>query len=186
MRPSAVQCLQHPYFQVGIRAPLSVRSPVSNASSHTTPSSKALGGSAAMPPQLSQQRRLSRDVSFGQKPSLPSVLQPAAAPARGMGAAAGRESFGTRDAGMLPSLNSFGSIGPRNARYKPGVKPLAAAAGSNSGDAAASQRDSASSKPSAGSLLPTVKKAPLGLTHGIPAAKGPGGLEARYGLGRRY
>jgi hypothetical protein len=185
-----VQCLQHPYFQVGIRAPLAVRSPVSNASSHTTAGGKSLA-------QLSQQRRLSRDVSFEsrQKAALPSVLpsmpQPAVAPApaRGLGAVgAARNSFGARDLGMLPSLNSFGSMGPRNARYKPGVEPLAVAAGVAGRDAAAavSQRDSTSSKLSAGSLLPTVSRAPLGASKGIPAAAAPGGLEARYGMGRRF
>eukprot|EP00892_Ulva_mutabilis_P003352 jgi/Ulvmu1/1389/UM011_0117.1 len=160
-RPTAVQCLQHAYFQVGVRAPLANRSPVSAASSTFSKS-----GPHA-PPVV--QRRASREVSMLAKQSLAGLPQPAvpnAGPAGQRGAYVGGE------VALLPSL-SIGSSGPRGARYKPGFAP-----------AAASKHPLGSpAKQTSASQLPQAKST---LNRGVLGARPAGGLEARYGLGRRY
>lgn len=79
---------------------------------------------------------------------------------------------GGAEGALLPSL-SIGSSGPRGARYKPGVAPA---------EAAKQPVGSPAKQPSA-SHLPQVKNA---LSHGVLGARPAGGLEARYGMGRRY
>ena len=180
-----MQCLQHPYFQVGVRTPLTVRSPRSNASSLASKAPQQQPYQQQPPLQqqqnaqsLSQQRRLSHDAPLERKVgALPGV----ASGARGAGAAV-RDVYG---AGQLPSLHSFGSLGPRNARYKVGVQPAAVMAAAASDGGSAGQQGSAQAKLQAsGGTLPALAKVPLG--RGVAGAKAPGGLEARYGLGRRY
>lgn len=165
-RPTAVQCLQHAYFQVGVRAPLASRSPASAASS--TFSKTGLHG----PPVV--QRRASREVSMLAKQSLAGLPQqalPNAGPGvtRGSGAHVGPAGG---EGALLPSL-SIGSSGPRGARYKPGVAPAEAA----------KHPIGSPAKQSSASQLPQVKNT---LNRGVLGARPAGGLEARYGLGRRY
>jgi hypothetical protein len=162
-RPSAVQCLQHPYFQVGVRAPLVSKSPMS-ASGVSTGMAKA-----AFTSQNSIPRRASRDASNFAKQTLsgvPQYLQNTGV--HNAGAAGGREGQV-----LLPSL-SIGSTGPSAARYKPGVSPA---------DVSKSTSDSSSKRQSAGPILPQVKNPLSRVAAGVAR---PGGLEARYGLGRRY
>lgn len=184
-RPSAVQCLQHSYFQVGIRTPLAVRSPRSNASSLASKPPHH----QAQPHQqqgLSQQRRASHEAPLERKggalPGVAAGTTAGGAGARGLGAG-GRDAFGARDPGQLPSLHSFGSLGPRNARYKVGVQPAAVMVALSDAGSAGQQGSAQAKQPPAG-VLPALSKAPL--PRGGAGAKGPGGLEARYGLGRRY
>jgi hypothetical protein len=121
-------------------------------------------------PQAALPRRTSREAASFAKQTLaglpPHSLQHISGGMRG-----GAGVMGERDQSILPSL-SIGSTGPRAARYKPGVSP--ADVGKNSGGSSAKQ--------SAGTLLPQVKNS-LGRAAGARVA---GGLEARYGLGRRY
>jgi hypothetical protein len=180
-RPTAVQCLQHPYFQVGVRAPLSSRSPASAASSTTVKSAQPFGLEASVHLRLSQHRRLSREPSLplGIKPTnsgVPVVGRQFPVMSRAPAASLQRDSFAAaRDSTLLPSLSS---IGPRNARYKPGVHPGAAAEGGCN-----APRDG-SAKQAISGLLPQVNTAPIG--RGVAVGKLAGGLEPRYSLGRRY
>lgn len=168
-RPSAVQCLQHPYFQVGVRAPLVSKSPVSAASGVSTGVSKAAafnGQAAAVP------RRASRDAANFAKQTLagmPHSLQHMNSGVHSTGAAGGREGQV-----LLPSLSIGSTGGPRAARYRPGVSPA---------DVSKSSADN-SAKRSGGPMLPQVKNPLSRVASG--AARPAGGLEARYGLGRRY
>ena len=170
-RPSAVQCLQHPYFQVGVRAPLASKSPVCPASGVSVGVSKAAafsGQAAAIP------RRASRDAANFAKQTLagiPHSLQH-------VNSGAHRDSTGAagdRDGQvLLPSL-SIGNTGPRAARYKPGVSPA---------DVGKSSADSSAKRQSGGPMLPQVKNPLSRVASGT--SRPAGGLEARYGLGRRY
>lgn len=171
-RPSAVQCLQHPYFQVGVRAPIASKSPVVSASSGV---SSGMSKAAAFNGQAAIPRRASRDASNFAKQTLagmPHSLQ------QHMNSGVHRDSTmppgGREGQVLLPSL-SIGSIGPRAARYKPGVAP--SEVGKNSAD-------SSGKRQSAGPVLPQVKNPLSRVASG--AARPAGGLEARYGLGRRY
>ena len=101
---------------------------------------------------------------------LPQQALPKAGP--GMRASGAHVGAVGGEGALLPSL-SIGSSGPRGARYKPGVAPA---------EAAKHSVGSPVKQPSA-SQLPQVKST---LSRGILGAKPAGGLEARYGLGRRY
>lgn len=119
------------------------------------------------------QRRASREVSMS-KQSLaghPQQALPNVCPG-GVRASGSHLGIGGAEAALLPSL-SIGSSGPRGARYKPGVAPAEAAKHSVASPA----------KQSSGSNLPQVKNT---LSRGVLGARPAGGLEARYGLGRRY
>ena len=169
-RPSAVQCLQHPYFQVGVRAPLVSKSPAAapGVSAGVSKAAAFNSQAAAIP------RRASRDAANFAKQTLagmPHSLQHVSGGVHrdSTGAAGGREGQV-----LLPSL-SIGSTGPRAARYKPGVSPA---------DVGKSSADSSGKRQSGGPLLPQVKNPLSRVASG--AARPAGGLEARYGLGRRY
>jgi hypothetical protein len=186
-RPSAMQCLQHPYFQVGVRPPLSVRSPASG-SSNTAKPGQVQQHAAAQPAAAGQQRAqpqrlVAKELSFNsQKQSLAGFGQAAQAPGAFRSPAQQLQASNSgREAALLPSLGSMGSIGPRNARYKPGMQPALIS------EAARGARVSDTQPPmqqAPGSLLPTVRKASLG--RDLPVSKVAGSVELRYGLGRRY
>jgi hypothetical protein len=183
-----MQCLQHPFFQVGVRAPLAVRSPASSSLGSTLgqhgsalgAQGSALGATASgikaqQLPTLAQSRiaprRGSRDL-FGQGKPLPGL----AVAAPGIPRALGRQTSGAsdRDAGLLPSL-SLSGVGPRAARYKPGVAPADAL----------KQRDRDSSASQVlDSLLPQVRNTSFGRASGLDQQSNR--LEPRRGLGRRY
>ena len=148
-----MQCLQHSYFQVGVRAPLQARSPASNSSAlaksalpaavaaqsgsrlpvaaHVAPGQLAGQGAAASPLQqqrFGQQQRLTKELSHGAR-AADGGAQPGAAAYRQQQQPLAHvpQGSGGRDGARLSSLGSL-SRGPRNARYKPGVQLTAAAA----------------------------------------------------------
>ena len=161
-RPTAAQCLQHPYFQVGIRSPLIARSPCSS-SAKTAPVVPA------------PQRRTTRETAANNNSKaglLSSVLS-------GGSFGAGSNSA-NGEGGVLPSV---GSMGPRNARYKAGVAPSEAMAGREN-----SSQNEVVPLPMIRNMMGIGRVS----SSNFPAAAatkttpvGPG-LGARYGLGRRY
>jgi len=163
-RPTAAQCLQHPYFQVGIRSPLSMRSPSSSSAVQVQPAAQAWRGS--------------RDVA--------GPLKAAPFAAGGLAAAGARAALPAANSGSgeHSALPSLGSLGPRNARYKAGVVVADVVDRENdsqNGDAAALPLiRNMMGRSTSNNSFPVAAAAPK------PAlAVGPG-LGVRYGLGRRY
>ncbi|GMH40488.1 hypothetical protein BSKO_08392 [Bryopsis sp. KO-2023] len=111
-RPTAVQCLQHPYFQVGIRGPLPLRSPAK------------------------KERGVKRSSSgIGADWELPSIPLRNPRPSNGLSEAP------TNMPVPKPTCNVGSSLPPmkqsyvRNARYRTGVQPLMAKGSSLSSQA---------------------------------------------------
>lgn len=179
-RPDAIQCLQHPFFQVGIRTPLTTRSPVTTSPSGLTSTGSGIKAQQQLPAVGGQPRaalrRGSRDIP-GQVKAASRLPLATALQGRPM---LGRRGSGAseRDSGLLPAL-SLSGVGPRTARYQPGTHPADVLKPRDWDNAGAPVLDN---------LLPQKNSFGRSQPPAVPAADRPANpiLEPRRGLGRRY